>query len=174
MTSHRASTARLLVLTTLTVWLVFSCTQETINSSRDSTPPTLAWHVENRTTQTTSDFSGSGKLNGTRDDDFLVTLTAADPQGIRDTFLGGESSLNCASDAIGQSTDALYAGQSQTLTPDADGNVASETSLGLHVTPQSTCEADLNWQSTTIQLFGKGVNYADGMTDGTLTILVRP
>jgi hypothetical protein len=172
MTLHRASTARPLVLAA--GWLVFACGQETIDASRDSTPPTLAWHVENRTTHTSSEFAGSGKLDGTQDDDFVVTLTAADPEGIRDIYLGGESSLSCASDSIGQSTDALYAGQSQTLTPDAEGNMASQTSLELAVTPQSTCEPDLNWQSTTIQLFGKGTNYADGMTDGTLTIVVRP
>jgi hypothetical protein len=173
MTSHRASTARLLVLALLETCQVSAC-EQTPDAKQDTSVPTLVWHVQNLATQDEFDFAGSGRLTGTRSDEFLVTLTAADPQGIADIYLGGESSRVCAMDSIAQSSDALYAGQSCTLMPDADGNVPTETSLELSITPEGTCDEGFVWQGTTILLFGTGANFDDGMANGTLAMDIRP
>jgi hypothetical protein len=173
MTSHRASTARLLVLALLQTWLVAAC-EQTADAKHDSSVPTLVWHVQNLTTQDEFDFAGSGRLTGTHTDAFLVTLTAADPEGIESISLGGESSRVCAMDAIAQSIDALYAGQSCTLMPNADGNVPTEISLELSITAEGTCDEGWVWQGTTILLFGTGANFEDGMSDGMLAMDIRP
>jgi hypothetical protein len=173
MTSHRASTARLLVLALLETWLIAAC-EQTPDAPHDTSLPSLVWHVQNLTTHDEFDFADSGRLTGTGADQFLVTLTAADPEGIQSSYLGGESSRVCAMDSIAQSSDALYAGQSCTLMPDAEGNVPTETSLELSITPESTCDEGFTWQGTTILLFGTGTNYDDGMSDGTLAMDIRP
>jgi hypothetical protein len=173
MTSHRASTARLLVHALLQMWPITAC-EQTPPAPHDSSLPMLVWHVQNLTTQDEFDFVDSGRLTGSGDDEFVVTLTAADPQGVQSISLGGESSRVCARGSIAQSTDALYAGQNCTLMPDADGSVSTEASLELSVSPDSTCDDGFTWQGTTILLFGTGANYDDGMSDGTLGMEIRP
>ncbi len=142
--------------------------------SSDSTLPTLHWHVENRTTSTVTDHVGSGTVAGKKGDDFRVTLTAKDPEGIQKITMGGGYSKGCAStDGIGQIAQGLFAGKSQTLSPDSEGNVLTQIFLIESYTPDITCSSG-SWKSTTIGLVGSGTNYFNGKTDGSLTINITP
>lgn len=56
----------------------------------DSTPPTLTWHVENRTSNKKQEIKGVGHVYGKRGDEFRVNLVAQDPEGIKKiTKVGG-------------------------------------------------------------------------------------
>src|SRR5579859_2096587 len=61
----------------------------------DPTPPTLNWHVENRTAATAVDVAGSGSVTGAPGDEFRVTLTANDKQGIHTITMDGGYTLTC-------------------------------------------------------------------------------
>jgi hypothetical protein len=140
----------------------------------DSTPPTLNWHVENRTTSTASDYAGSGSVTGKKGDEFRVTLTAKDPEGIHKITMGGGYTRSCIDGNIGQSATGDYAGQTQTLNPDSDGKVLTSIFLINSYTPDVTCNGGFTWQGTTIGLNGSGENYFSGKTNGTLTISITP
>src|ERR1700760_4759245 len=72
----------------------------------DSSAPTLTWHVENRTTGTTQDITGSGKVMGAPGDDFRITLKAIDPEGIYKIDLNGGYTETCTgSDHLAQQED---------------------------------------------------------------------
>src|SRR5262252_5204462 len=81
----------------------------------DSTPPSLNWHVENLTTSVAADYAGSGTVTGKKGDEFRVTLTAKDPEGIQKITMGGGYTRSCRSGDLGQTGNGDYAGKVQTL-----------------------------------------------------------
>lgn len=166
--------ARSLALAAVLVLSVTAC-EKVPKPSSDSTPPTLKWHVENRTASTTADYAGSGQVSGKKGDEFRVTLIAHDDQGIHEITLGGGYTRNCVSGSLGQTGNGDYAGQTQTLKPDAQGKVLTQIFLIQSITPDVTCSGSgYTWQGTTITLAGSGTNYFSGKTNGTLTISVTP
>jgi hypothetical protein len=148
--------------------------QKVPKPTSDSTPPTLKWHVENRTANTATDIVGSGSVTGKQGDDFRVTLTANDPEGIEKITMGGGYTRQCLQDGAGQTASGLYAGQQQTLAPDGQGNVLTQIFLIQSISPDVTCSSGFTWKSTTIGLNGSGTNYFNGTTTGKLTISVTP
>jgi hypothetical protein len=148
--------------------------QKVPKPTSDSTPPVLKWHVENRTNNTVTDIVGSGSVSGKQGDDFRVTLTANDPEGIEKITMGGGYTRNCLQDGAGQTASGSYAGQQQTLAPDGQGNVLTQIFLIQSISPDVTCSSGFTWKSTTIGLTGTGTNYFNGTTTGKLTISVTP
>lgn len=142
--------------------------------SSDSTPPTLKWHVENRTTETATDVAGTGSVSGKKGDEFRVTLIANDPEGVHQITMGGGYTRSCISGGLGQAANGDYAGQVQNLNPDSDGNVLTQIFLIQSITPDVTCSGGFTWQNTKISLVGSGTNYFNGKTNGSLTITVTP
>jgi hypothetical protein len=140
----------------------------------DPTPPTLNWHVENRTTSTAVDVAGTGKVTGKKGDDFRVTLTATDHEGIHKISMGGGYTTTCRSGDVGSNAQGVFGSQNQTLAPDAQNKVLTQIFLIQSVTPDTTCPGGTDWQSTSIGLNGSGTNYFNGTTTGTLTITVTP
>jgi hypothetical protein len=140
----------------------------------DTTPPTLTWHVENRTQNTSTDINGTGSVTGKKGDDFRVTLTAKDPQGIQKITMGGGYTKSCKKGSLGQSGQGDFAGKVQNLSPDGDGNVLTSIFLIESYTPDIDCNAGWTWEGTSIGLVGSGVNYLNLTTDGNLTIKVNP
>ena len=161
-------------LLTVTVLLGASACQTVPKPTSDSTPPTLKWHVENRTNSTATDIVGSGTVSGKKGDDFRVTLLANDPEGIKKITMGGGYTRSCAGNGLGQTGNGDYAGQSQTLSPDAQGKVLTQIFLIQSISPDVTCSGGFTWQGTSIGLNGSGTNYFSGTTNGTLTISVTP
>jgi hypothetical protein len=153
--------------------LVFVACGPTRGAEQDVRRPTLLWRVEDRIAQSVVDIPSGGQLHGNEDSDFLVMLIAADSGGIQSISLGGESSQTCGSDTIGQTVDALFAGQTQTLPAD-EGEVLTKISLYQEIMPNSVCEAGLVWQKESIHLTGTGTNYVDGTTMGNLLIEFAP
>lgn len=140
----------------------------------DPTPPTLNWHVENRTTNTSQDIAGTGKVTGKKGDDFRVTLTATDHEGIQKISMGGGYTTACLSGDVGSNAQGVFNSQNQTLAPDAQNKVLTQIFLIQSVTPDTTCPGGTDWKSTSIGLNGSGTNYFNGTTTGTLTITVTP
>ena len=162
------------VILAMTLAAVAGCTK--VNKpTADSTPPTLTWHVENLTTSTTVDIAGSGQVNAAGGDDFHITLTAADPEGIHKITYGGGYTRSCVNGNLGQSGEGDFAGQTQDLEPDAQNKVLTSIFLLDTVNPDITCSGiGYVWKGTTITLVGSGTNYFSGVTNGTLTIDVHP
>jgi hypothetical protein len=148
--------------------------QKVPKPSSDSTPPVLTWHVENLTASTKSEIVGNGTVTGKQGDEFRVTLTANDPEGIQKITMGGGYTRNCLQNGAGQTASGSYAGQSQTLAPDGQGNVLTQIFLIQSISPDVTCNSGFTWQGTTIGLTGGGTNYFNGTTTGKLTISVTP
>jgi hypothetical protein len=169
----RRTGARVLVAAAVVLLTTTAC-DKVPKPTSDSTPPTLNWHVENRTTSTASDYAGSGTVTGKKGDEFRVTLTAKDPEGIQKITLGGGYTRSCVSGGLGQSGQGDFAGQTQTLAPDSNGNVLTQIFLINSYTPDVTCSSGYTWQGTSIGLVGSGVNYFSGTTNGTLTINITP
>jgi len=158
----------------VTVLLGASACETVPKPTSDSTPPILKWHVENRTNSTATDIVGSGAVSGKKGDEFRVTLTANDPEGIEKITMGGGYTRSCVANGLGQSGNGDYAGQSQTLAPDAQNKVLTQIFLIQSITPDVTCSGDFTWKSTSIGLTGSGTNYFNGTTNGTLTISITP
>ena len=156
------------------VLLTATACEKVPKPSSDSTPPTLKWHVENRTANTTTDINGNGKVSGKKNDEFRVTLTATDPQGIHKIIMGGGYTRSCVAGDVASGADGDYAGQSQSLAPDAQGKVLTQIFLIQSITPDVTCTGNLNWTGTSIDLVGTGTNYFNGTTTGNLTITIAP
>jgi hypothetical protein len=148
--------------------------QKVQKPSSDSAMPTLVWHVENRTQNTTTDITGSGSVNGHKGDDFRVTLTASEAGGIHEIDMGGGYVRSCISNDLGQSADGDYAPLQQILNPDAQGNVLTSIFLIDSYTPDVTCNSPFTWTGTTISLDGKAMNYYSGTTTGHLGIAITP
>jgi hypothetical protein len=141
----------------------------------DSTPPTLTWHVENRTQSTAADYPATGAtITGAKGDEFRVTLTAKDPEGIHKITEGGGYVRSCISGDLGQSANGDFAPQTQTLNPDAEGKVLTSIFLINSYDPDITCNSGFNWTGTTITLDGTGTNYFSGTTNGSISITVKP
>jgi hypothetical protein len=140
----------------------------------DNTPPMLKWHVENRTANTAQDITGSGSVTGAPGDDFRVTLTASDPEGIHQIDLGGGFTEVCQGGGLGQNTTGDFAGQSQTLQPDAQNKVLTSIFLIANANHETACNSGFDWKGTTIEFTGDGVNYFNGKTNGTLSISESP
>jgi hypothetical protein len=168
----KRSMVALLALSTLVVGAV-AC--EKVNKpTSDSTPPILTWHVENLTQSTTADYTGNGTVTGKKDDEFRVTLTAHDPEGIQKITMGGGYTRSCAANGVGQSAQGDYATQTQTLSPDSNGKVLVQIFLIQSITPDITCSQGFDWKGTTISLVGTGTNYFNGTTSATLSLTVTP
>jgi hypothetical protein len=161
-------------LLAVTLLLAAAACEKVPKPSSDPTPPTLKWHVENRTTNTATDVTGTGAVSGKKGDEFRVTLIANDPQGIHKITMGGGYTRNCQGDGLGQTGNGDYAGQTQTLDPDAQGQVLTQIFLIQSITPDVDCSNGFTWTGTSIGLNGSGTNYFNGTTNGTLTINVTP
>jgi hypothetical protein len=164
----------MLGLLAMTLLLGATACEKVPKPSSDSTPPILKWHVENRTANTATDISGSGHVSGKKNDEFRITVTANDPEGIEKITMGGGYTRSCVSGNLGQTGNGDYAGQSQSLAPDAQGKVLTQIFLIQSVTPDVTCSGGFTWQGTSIGLNGSGTNYFNGTTNGSLTITITP
>lgn len=165
---------RMLLPLAVTLLVGLAACEKVPKPTSDSTPPTLNWHVENRTTNTSTDIAGGGNVSGKKGDEFRVTLTATDPQGIQKITMGGGYTRSCLSGDLGQTGNGDYAGQSQSLAPDSQGKVLTQIFLIQSITPDITCSGGLTWKGTSIGLNGSGTNYFNGKTSGSLTINVTP
>jgi hypothetical protein len=172
----QASGAHVLIvlahLTMMAMSIASAACGEAAGHEQHVTPPMLEWRVENQTNQTVTDIQGSGRVDAGADASFSVTLTASDLHAIHRISMGGESSRNCGSDTIGQTTDALYADQNQTVDPASDA--ITTLSLTLDIGPDNACGTDLVWQGTSIHLFGEGSNKLGGTAGGELSIEISP
>lgn len=163
----------LTICTTLNALAFVACAQAP-RVEQDLTGPTLRWHVADHFVQTEIDILGSGHVTGNRDSDFLVTLTAADSDGIQSISLGGESSKTCGSEMVVQTVDELFAGQNQTVAAADARNAPTEIPLQQEVMSDSNCEVGLVWQKESIHLLGAGTNYSNGTTTSDLLIEILP
>ena len=142
--------------------------------SSDSTPPTLRWSVFNNETRTTQEIAGSGTVNAKQGESFRVTLFADDPQGIHEITLGSSTSWSCSSGDVGQNHGpSLDATDKQTLQPDSGGNVLTSIFLirNANLGPFE-CQSGFKFGGGSVQLFGTGENYFNGVTKGQLTFSV--
>ncbi len=149
------------------------CTSVTKPTS-DSTPPVLTWHVENRTQGTTKTFTNNGSVTGAAGDDFQITLTADDPQGVHKIDLDGGFVVSCEGGGVGQASDGDFAPQEQTLEPNAQNKVLTSIFLIMTVNHDMDCENGLDWKSTVVDLDGSATNYFSGTVSGKLTITEKP
>lgn len=138
----------------------------------DTTPPVLTWHVENRTQETTTTVTNSGTVTGAKNDDFRVTLTADDPQGVHKIGLAGGFDERCetSNGSVGRSSQGDFAPQTQTLQPDAGDKVPTSGFLIMTVNHSTDCTDKLDWKSTVVSLDGTAMNYVNGTVTGSLTI----
>jgi hypothetical protein len=148
--------------------------QKVQKPTSDSAVPTLVWHVENQTQNTTTDITGTGSVSGAKGDDFRVTLTASEAGGIHEIDLDGGYVRSCSASGLGQAANGDYAPLQQILNPDSQGNVLTSIFLIDSYTPDVTCNSGFDWTGTTITLDGKAINYYSGTTNGTLTISIKP
>lgn len=157
----------------VTMLAISGCTSVPAPTS-DSTPPVLKWHVENRTANTSQDITGSGTVTGAPGDDFRVTLTASDPEGIHQIDLGGGYTESCLGDGVGSNGNGDFATQTQTLHPDAQNKVLTSIFLIANANHITDCDSGFTWKGTTIEFTGDGINYFNGKTSGTLSIGEAP
>jgi FlaG/FlaF family flagellin (archaellin) len=170
----RRLTSIVVVLAVVVAGAVTGCTKVD-KATSDSTPPTLNWHVENLTAGTAVDIATTGEADGVLGDDFRVTLTAADPQGIHQIHYDGGYTRSCINGNLGQNAEGDYAPQSQDLEPDAQNKVLTSIFLIEDITPDTDCSGSgYTWKKTTIGLQGTGTNYFNGVTVGNLTIKITP
>jgi hypothetical protein len=137
----------------------------------DTTPPALTWHVENRTGSTTQDVTGSGTVTGQPGDDFRITLTATDPQGIHAIDLNGGYTEQCdGGNNVAQQENGDFAPQSQTLSKNAQNKVLTSIFLLANADHETDCNSGFTWAGTTIEFTGVGTNFFNGTTSGTLDL----
>ena len=165
-----------LSLTITAFFLIFSACTNTPAPTSDTTPPILTWFIHNQTTGDTSTIAGNGTVNASTNDTFRVTLKAEDPQGIKFIQLGGNSQIRCQGPGpeFPESFATTGLGQdSQSLAPDASGNVLTSIILIKSVAPNTTCaSASFTLINYTAFLDGLGSNYFPGATQNTQARLV--
>ena len=137
----------------------------------DSTPPVLTWSVHNGGSGQTQTFTGNGKITAKPGESFTVTLIAEDPEGVSRIELGGAGSYSCVQGNVGQNTTIDQKTDVQTLQPDADGKVLTKIFLIRDVDPNGwTCQSGFSFTGGSLTLQGRGDNYHNGITKGSLTI----
>jgi hypothetical protein len=149
----------------------------------DSTPPKLVWNVLNKATNAGADHPGSPTINAHRGDKFRVTLKADDPEGVKSIELNpglgtGEISWTCKGPAGGENVaqvkTADLGAQTQTLSPDASGNVLTSIFLIQELDFAMECQSGWSFTSGKATLTGRANNYFSGTTAETLTFNVSP
>jgi hypothetical protein len=74
-------------------WLLPQGTQANVGL----TPPTLEWVVTNDETNEQQTFAGSGSIQASQGDAFLVTLKAKDPEGLLRITISSNVGWSCSS-----------------------------------------------------------------------------
>ena len=152
-----------------------SCEQVTKPTS-DSTPPQLRWKLENLTTNTTIDITGSASYAPQTGDVVRITVIAEDPEGIHKIGLKGEFIHDCrtpdgsVAQAVSDSTFPLE----QVLTPNPDGQVITTIILIDTFSFASKCDPDFQLVKLTAVISGRGENYFGGVTEATIDALIIP
>lgn len=148
---------------------------KTTAPTSDSTPPALEWVVTNRTQgsafNTQIRINGTGTVNARRGEEYLVTLNARDPQGVKRIELGGSGEYGCGNPSqnstISQTTDV------QNLSPNAQNEVLTQIFLLRDVGfGAMVCQG--TFVGGSIRLRGKANNYFNGQAQGQLIFSVSP
>lgn len=140
----------------------------------DSTVPILHWTVRNLKLSTTEEFIGSKTIKVVQGDEFSVTLKAVDFEGIHEISWARSTTSMCVNgDVASQSGPGLAVPETQTLNPDADGNVVTSMFLikSVIIGP-FTCQAGYTLTSAETAIAGQGTNYFSGVATATLSFKV--
>ena len=163
--------------------LIIAGCQRVKKPQSDSTPPKLVWNVFNHGTNAQADHPGSPTINAKRGEKYRITLKANDPEGVRLIQLNpspgsGELAWTCKAppggENVAQNKNATLGPMSQSLAPDANGNVLTSIFLIQELDFTMECQAGWNFTSGSAKLTGQASNYFGGTTTETLTFKVSP
>jgi hypothetical protein len=163
--------------------LIIAGCQKVKKPQSDSTPPKLVWNVFNHGTSAQADHPGSPTINAKRGELYRITLKANDPEGVKliqvNPSLGsGELAWTCKAppggENVAQNKTATLGPMSQSLAPDADGNVLTSIFLIQELDFTMVCQAGWGFTSGSAKLTGQASNYFGGTTTETLTFKVSP
>ena len=142
----------------------------------DATAPTLRWRVENLSTGSDIDVTGSADVAASPGDTVRITLFADDPQGIQRIREEGGFVVECRSSSapLAQNQYGVYAPLEQTLSPDSDNSVLTSILLVSTHDYITTCRPGFVFLKNTAMLKGTGENYFGGLTHAWLTVRVNP
>jgi|SRR3972149_3582860 len=170
---YRTIARHLAVGIVLASMLLTSC-DKTTKPSSDATPPVLKWHIENQSTNVSTDIVGSGSFSAKQNETLRVTLKAEDSEGVSYIELGGGYVVSCQAGDAATNASGGYTTDVQTLAPDAQGNVLTLIFLIRTITPDVTCPGGLSFVKTIVSLNGTSRNYFSGETKSTLTLNITP
>jgi hypothetical protein len=151
-----------------------SCSPRVPRPTSDSTPPTLEWVVTNDETNEQQTFAGSGSVQASQGDSFLVTLKAKDPEGILQITISSNVGWGCSSGDLGQNVGpSLGSVDEHSSQEDAEGKVPTELFMlrDVDLGPYD-CQSGLSFDGATETINGSGTNYLNLDVQGTLTFNV--
>jgi len=151
---------------------LIACDKVTLPTS-DSTPPTLSWKVLKLGNKESTNVPSGGTYPARKTDSLLVTLTAADRQGVSYIEMGGGYVKFCVISGTNETnSQGIYDTLSHSITPDANNQVLTETIETRTVQAEITCNQG-DWSSTKVMLNGLARNYFSGETKATMSILFK-
>ncbi|HEX7905585.1 MAG TPA: hypothetical protein VF487_17055 [Chitinophagaceae bacterium] len=156
--------------------LLSSCAGcKTTPNTNDTTPPTIDWTVQNKTSGVETKVNGNGSVSVKRGDELTVTGCVNDDGGVKELKSSSNFGYSCSANGIGQNVGpSLGVVETIPLGLDANGKAWSRYCKISALTTNFNCSQGFNYSGGSYSLHLDGKNFANLTATATLVINVKP
>lgn len=148
---------------------------KTTPNPNDTTPPTIDWTVQNKTSNVETKVNGSGSVTVKRGDELSITGCVNDDGGVKELKSSSSFGYSCAANGIGQNVGpSLGVVETTPLGLDSDGKAWSRYCRISTVSTGFNCSSGFNYVGGSYAFDLEGKNFANLSVSATLTIQVNP